>query len=250
MGGGLILTMSAAFLFSYDLITQLDLFKAHKIEIRGAYRLSEEEIYNQANINRGMNIFLINLSYARKRLLAHPWIAAAEIRLRPPSGILIQIREHSPLAFIELDKTYIINDQGEIFKEKGKLDRFQLPTIRGLSFSDLYIPDQPQTAPFRAVMEVLSLGKHLDSILPNRTIQEIHVDREIGLTLLAFKNKISIRLGYSNLSEKYDRLKHVLSHLRKRTDYNGIHFIDLNDTKRIVMRPIRAGASGDENKEV
>jgi cell division protein FtsQ len=250
LGVGFVVGMSVLFIFIYDVVTQSDYFKIEEIEIRGGHRLSMEEICGQARIEKGMNMFSANRSRAKKRLAAHPWIAEAKIRLRPPHRIQITIREHTPLAFINLDRTYIMNAHGEIFKEKSHLDRFPLPVIQGLAFFDIYLPGKPRSYPFQAVMDVLSLGNHMDSVLPNRMIKEIHVDRDVGLTVIAFKSKTAILLGYGNYAGKYKRLKRVLFHLRKRMKYEGIRFIDLNNAERIVMAPTRAGTADEDKKEV
>ena len=231
-------------------MTQSDYFNIEQIEIQGAQRLSREEIYDHAHIKKGMNIFSINLSLARKRLLNHPWIAEAEIDLKPPNGIEIKLKEHRPLAFINLDRMYILDQHGVIFKEKSTVDLFHLPVIQGLDFSDVYIPGKPRSRPFQAIMEVLTIGKKLGSTLPNHEIDTIHVDREMGLTLYESKSQMAVRLGYFDYPDKYVRLKKVLSHLQKRSDYRGVQFIDLNNEKRIVMKPITAKETRNGKKEV
>jgi cell division protein FtsQ len=251
MGIGFIMAMSATFLLAYDVLTQWDYFNVTQIDIRGANRLSKTELCDQTKIKEGANIFSANLSKAQKRLLAHPWIAEAKIGRRPPKGIQMVIREHAPLAFIKLNRTYVINTQGEIFKEKSPNDRFRLPVIQGIEFADIPVKGKPKSPPFQAVMEVLDLGKRRGNVLPNRKINRILVDREIGLTLYAFKKEMAIWLGYHNYPEKYERLKHVLSYLRRRKNYEGIYFIDLNNEKRIVVQPIKVKVTGEgKNKEV
>ena len=250
MGIGCILGVSAAFIFAYDVLTQSDYFNIKQIDIQGAQRLSKKKICDHAHIKKGMNSFSINLSLAKKRLLNHPWVAEAKIDLKPPSGIEITLKEHRPLAFINLDRMYILNQQGVIFKERSTIDLFQLPVIQGLNFSDVYIPGKPRSRPFQAVIEILAIGKKLGNTLPDHKIDRIQVDREMGLTLYASKSQMAVRLGYSGYSDKYARLKKVLSHLRKRSDYSGVQFIDLNNEKRIVMKPIKTKENRDGKKEV
>jgi cell division septal protein FtsQ len=246
----MVLGMSAAFIFAYDVVTQSDYFRVNQIEIIGARRLSAEEICRRARIKKGTNIFSTNLAQAKKRLLAHPWIAEAGIHLRPPNHIQMVITEHVPLAFIVLDRIYIMNRRGELFKEKSKLDLFRLPVVYGLEFRDLNLPDKPHRPSFQAVMEVLTLGGNPDCVLSNRAIKEIHVDREIGLTVYAFKSKVAIRLGYSDYAGKYVRLKRTLSYLRESKAYEGARYIDMNNAKRVVVKPVAPDENGTEYQEV
>ena len=250
MSVGCVLGVSAAFIFGYDVLTQSDYFNIKQIDIQGAHRLSKQEISDHAHLKKGINIFSINLPLAEKRLLNHPWISEAEIDLKPPGSIHIKVKEHQPLAFIHLDRMYVINQDGVIFKEKSIVDLLRLPVIRGLNFSDIYISGKSRSRPFQAIMDVLSMGGQLGTTLPNDKIDEIHVDREMGITLYASKSQMAIKLGYSAYPRKYARLKKVLSHLNKRNEYGEVRFIDLNNEKRIVMKPIKPTDSEDGKKEV
>ena len=84
--------------------------------IEGNQRLSGKQIAEQAQVEEGMNILAVNLTLARKRLLSHPWIAEAEVLREVPSGIKIRIREHAPLAIVDLGRRFLINEKGEIIK--------------------------------------------------------------------------------------------------------------------------------------
>ena len=52
-------------------------------------------------------------------------------------------------------------------------------------------------------MRVLNLGQQTGSILPGRAIKLIAVDREMGLTVHAFKRTKVINLGYEDYPRKY-----------------------------------------------
>ena len=74
-----LLVVSFLFIFSYDFTTQCDYFRADRLMVTGENRLSEKQVLQQAQIKKGRNIFSLNLSKARKRLLAHSWIVEAEV---------------------------------------------------------------------------------------------------------------------------------------------------------------------------
>ena len=241
--------MSVGFIFAHDVFTQSDRFRAHRIEIRGAHRLTETEILKQAQLARGINIFSANLFLARKRLLAHSWIATAEVSRELPNRIRISIEEHRPVAVIDLGRRFIMNTHGEIFKEKAESDHDPLPVIQGLHYSDIYIPGSRQIPTFKAVMKVLELGSNPQSILPNRVVKEIHVDKEIGLTIYVVDGGAAIRLGYGNYPNKYRRLKQVLSYLGKKDEFKPLHAIDLNNVNRIILYPVRDAQTEGGGKE-
>jgi cell division protein FtsQ len=265
-GVAALLVTSVLFIFAYDVITQCDYFKAKSLKIEGVQRLSQNQIIEAARVKKGMNVLAVNLAAVRKRLLAQPWIADAEIRREIPAGLHIKVKEHTPLAIIDLGRKFLLNENGRVFKEWTDTDPANLPLVYGLALNDIRIhgktaaqpsvkggnPSQlehPQNDPFEAVMQVLKLGKKNRSILTNRNIRQIQVDREIGITIVALKQMKTIVLGYHNYPLKFNMLKDILSYGKRRLSFPEFDRIDLNNVNRIVVNPVSKIPTGD-HKEV
>lgn len=265
-GTGLLalIMLSLCFIFLYDFITQCSYFKTREITVSGQNRLSKDAVIKQAGINPGMNILAFNLAVARKRLLVHPWIAEADVQRVIPAGIHIRIKEHRGVAVIDLGRKYLIDESGVIIKELSPSDTGNLPIVRGLRYADIKIPaavnkfesiqsgtaasakrstglQQSMASVYDAVVAVLSLGSSPESVLPNRQIKQISVDREMGLTLYAFDRTKTIQLGFNDYSSKYAMLKTVLNFLNQGSAWNfqDIDWIDLKNLNRIVINPFR-----------
>ncbi|MDM8549917.1 FtsQ-type POTRA domain-containing protein [Desulfobacterales bacterium HSG2] len=284
MGIAALLTMTSLLLiFLHDCFTQCDYFGAKYIAIKGICKLSEQEVMKRAQIRLGVNILSVNLSKAEKKLESHPWIAEADIRRGLPSNILVKITEQKPLAVLRIfvssptERKYrganagyweqirtitkagywedgerdclefMINTEGKIFKKWDPFrDPRNLPVITGLSFSDIRISEEErfESVPYKAVMRLLQLGKQPGSVLPNRSITKIKVDREMGVTLqlaerpgiagLSINRIKAVKLGYNNYPDKYGRLREILFYLGKQNIVN-IDSIDLNNLNRIVV---------------
>lgn len=248
--GTALLFFSLLFVFSYDFLTQCDYFRAKGLMVVGTHRLTQKQILKQANITNGVNIFSVNLSKVRKRLLAHSWIEDAEVRRELPSGINIRIKEQKPLAVLDLGRKFIINTHGEIFKEMDKKDPRNLPMISGLEFSDINVKGELRSIPFDAVMKILRLGQKPESVLPYRLIKRIRVDREMGLTIYAFDHIREIKIGYNDYPNKYAMLKDVLFYLKKNGGFSRLESIDLNNLNRIVVNPAKIEPAAKGRKEV
>ncbi|MGD2149828.1 MAG: cell division protein FtsQ/DivIB, partial [Desulfobacterales bacterium] len=135
-------------------------------------------------------------------------------------------------------------------KEMAVSDPGQLPMISGLAFSDINTSDKPRSIPFKAVMNVLELGQKCKSVLPYDLIKKIQVDREMGLTIYAFDRIKEIKIGYNDYPNKYDRLKNILAHLKKRRGFSHLESIDLNNLNRIVIHPTKKESPARGHKEV
>ena len=77
--------------------------------------MTNEQVARQARVQKGDNILSIKLSLVRNRLLAHPWIARAEVSRVIPSRLVIRVKEHTALAIVDLGQKFLINHQGQIF---------------------------------------------------------------------------------------------------------------------------------------
>ena len=273
IGLGAIAATSGLFVFMHDVVTQCDYFRTQTITIEGCERLSQKQIADQAQVRKDMNILAINLTMVRKKLLAHPWIAEAEVNREIPARLTIRIKEHAPLAIVDLGHKFLINESGKIFKEWTSGDPDHLPMVTGLQMADiatfdrqdaretfhptnpLLVEDQAKDAqyhfsPLDAVMHVLRLGQDSKSVLPNRLIKQIRVDREIGLTLHAGIQVGIIKLGYHQYPHKYSMLQHIMMVLKKRQTLPVFDRIDLNNLNRIVISPRRSKAPSGDDKEV
>ncbi len=251
LGMTLVAALSAVYSFSYGLLTQCQYFKAKTIGVVGAKRLCEKDILKQASVYPEINILSVNLGAARKRLLAHPDIDDADIVRKFPDGLAIRIKEHEPLAIVDLGRRFLIDVNGKIYKEWTGSDPKDLPEISGLQFSDLGLEEKGGADdPFTAVMQVLQMGKDPHSILPNASIKKICVDREIGVTLYAYDQQKAIKLGYNDYPDKYYRLGKVTQYLKQQLQSIDFEWIDLMNTGRIVVNPMEIQPTSEKGKEV
>ena len=272
-GGTGVALLSIIFIFCHDVITQCDAFRTKTVAVTGNYRLNREEVYERAGILPGSNILAVNTVAARKRLLAEPWIADAQIRREIPDGIHVVIREHRPLAVIDLGRRFLLDDSGTIFKELAPREADNLPVVEGLRYADIELrpsaaglpapllnrqpkADQSPASPFAAVVDVLRLGTLADSILPNRQLSRIVVDSETGITLETRKGPKTVKLGFQDYARKYTALRRLLAYLEQhRPDgWRELETVDLNNLDRIVVEPVydngKASATGHEGRKI
>jgi cell division protein FtsQ len=259
-GAGGVVFVSLFFVFVHDVFTQSEHFRAGQIQVEGGQRLSVKAILAQAGVQPGINVLSLNLAAARKRLLAHPWIAEAEIQREIPAALRIRIREHVGAAVVDVGRKFLLNPQGELFKEWEASDPADLPTVAGLDLADLRAVDRSAAAggltfldagtaaaapplpsrPMDAVLQVLTLGRDAGSILPTRALRAIRVDRELGLTLVAYDEHRAIRLGYNDYPAKYHLLRELQAFFRAQANVAEFERVDLTDLNRVIVNPVRA----------
>lgn len=260
-GLALVAAMSLGFVLVYDFLTQCAYFRAETVAVEGCRQLGEKDVLRQARVYRGINILSVNLTLARKRLLAHPWIADAQVSRELPSALHIRVQEHTPLAILDMggDRRYILNLEGEVFKAYEPSDRLDVPVVRGLEFMDVPLPEQPGGEAFDALMTALTMGRQPAAVLPNRSVRDIRVDREMGLTLHLTDDAPgpfrAVEIGYDDrgggrgYAVKYGRFQEIIDFFQREGEGLRIDAIDLKDLDRIVINPSMEDAAEDSGRE-
>lgn len=241
--------LSFALVTGHDFLTRSKIFSATSIQINGLKRLTQTEVLAQSQLKKGVNILSVNLPLIRKRVKSHQWISDVGISRRFPDTLEMTVTEQVPLAVVDLGRKFVINQAGDIFKKAEATDEKNFPLIHGLSFTDLNISDQPKDHLFKSVMAVLHLGGESGSVIPNRYLKAVHVDREIGLTLVAFDQPLVIRLGHQDYPAKFEVLTRLMAHFNARRATETIDWIDLNDPERVVMN-LKGELTQKKEKEV
>ncbi len=232
--------MSLVCIFSYDWITQCSYFRARTIEVTGCSRLDPDMIKDLAGAREGTNIFSVNLASARKRLVADPWIKEAGIRRGFPPKMSIAVCEHEALAIMDFGRLFLIDTDGNIFKEYGgSPDAAALPVISGVAYKDWAAEDVRESEVFRSVMKILTLGNSEKSVVSNRNIEAIIVDKEIGLSLKVREHETLLELGFDAYEKKLERLAAIAVHLEETELGKAFSRVDLKNPDRVVARPVR-----------
>ena len=250
-----VVLMSLFFIFCHDIILQTPYFKVTSLNVTGNNRLSAQEILDTARIGPDTNVLLVNLPLARKYLLSHPWIAAAEVSRELPGKLLLTIKEHRPLAIMDMGRKFLINMEGTIFKEVSDTDPVELPVIEGLDFSDLDLGDIRRSANYDAVLSLLEMERNPACILSHQRMRLIRVDREEGVTLYSAGPIQSVRInaikiGYQDYSEKFVRLEKIIAYIKTNKQFQGIDWVDLRQMNRVVINPLISESHSDGHKEI
>jgi cell division septal protein FtsQ len=234
-----LIIISFFFIAGYNLIVQWNYLNVKTISVNGNSQLSEEQIIKHSKLYIGENILSMNLSSAKQRLLLHPKIVSAEIIRSFPTSVAINVKEHRPIAILDLGRTFAINYSGAIFIETSSSDFKRIPIIVGFKPSDINSVGAINSTPFNEVIKILHLSIKSDNILSTNSIQRIEVDKQTGLTVNTQGRIKSIKLGYGNYPIKYERLKSIYAFLKENPDLKDFISIDLRNLNRIVLKPSR-----------
>jgi cell division protein FtsQ len=232
-----VLFLSLLFVLGHDVMTQGRMFTAKQIVVLGNRHLTEERVLELADIQPGSNIFSVNLGTARKRLLSDGWIAEARVGREIPDRLVVRIREHEPLALLDLEDKYILSREGTIIKRWEETDTFVLPLVKGLTYSDIPLNDVAHTTPFAVLMRVFKIARSNEGPLSLDRLEEIDVDRDLGITLFAKGPVKSAYIGFDRYDEKFRRVDRLLASIDRSSSDPALEIMELESDNRIVAGP-------------
>jgi len=204
-------------------------FTVGSVIVEGNKYVSIEEVYRIADIPESINIFNLNTTTIKMRLMRDLRIAETDVSRRFPGTIVISITERKPMAyvasgygFLELDK------QGVVLAALKNIKQINVPMITGIRLENEYINDKIENESIENIVNYLSL---LDEITLNQ-LSEINLkssEQIIAYTV----NSVYIRLGNSaQLSDKAKLTNEILHELSDKKKI--VEYIDLNYSPPVI----------------
>lgn len=202
-------------------------FALREVSVRGQRRVSDARIRQLAGIEPGMSVWSVDAPAAEDRLRAEPWIRSAVVRRDLPHRVVIQVREHRPVAVLapadRKGTLYYVAGHGSIFAVVSPKDAADLPCLSGLRAADLEAGDAVTA---RAVRRALTLLRASTRAPGLGGVSEIVVDRTRGLTLLPVRPAVPIEVGWGGFPTKLARLAPVLAQWSGReTEIAGVSLV-------------------------
>lgn len=228
--------------YLYDELLMSPYLAINEVKISGNTKVSRPEILWMAGVNTGDNMLKISAAEIKKGLRRSPWISEVNITRKFPDRLNIEIKERKPVAFINLDSLYLVDETGVIFKKASMDDDIDLPVITGLKREDIEegaagVLSQNARSAKASELAILAVNLiHLSAgkgIFTNEDISEINIDTTYGLTLYTMQHGTRIELGDGDVEDKLTRLAKVI---QQRNGFAGVEFVGFNYNKGVAMR--------------
>ena len=158
--------------------------------------LESDRVLQTAELQKGSNIFLVNLNRARTRIESIPEVEHAEVSRQLPNRITVQISERKPIAWLSTARgidtrdevvaskqSFLIDATGVLLQPRklSPQDRY-LPIIRHYSGDNLTEGTQTDGEEIKAALDLLRA--HQESLVAARfQIEEIDLARHYGLVV-------------------------------------------------------------------
>jgi cell division protein FtsQ len=210
---------------AYRQVTTADTFAVREIRVTGNSRLSETAVVSAAGVERGTNIFCVDVEQVAQRLKKEPWVLDAHAVRKLPRGLEIGIVERKLEALAVFDVPYLVDDSGVLFKRWAPGDPMPAPVISGLSREKLADDAEAVQA---VIDDAVALTRRyraqgLDRVAP---LAEVHAELDGGFSLTIGAEPFYVRFGKGPYRQKLARLAALLRKLRADGEKPAIVYFD------------------------
>ncbi|MGE5188756.1 MAG: cell division protein FtsQ/DivIB, partial [Gemmatimonadota bacterium] len=163
----------------YSWLGHSRIFSVQVIDVNPCDHVSRDEVAGILHgVSRG-NIWTLSTSEIGRLLLDHPYVREVSVRKSFPDKLVVRVRERKPVAMINLDSLYYVDELGEIFKRLTAYDPKGYPIVTGFARADLAAKDPVSMRNLKRTIDLLQCA---ESGVLRENISEAHFDAQDGFT--------------------------------------------------------------------
>ena len=224
----------------FDLAAGSPALTVKRIAIGGNSRMSDREIRSMLDGLEGSNLVATDLDVWRRRLLASPWIADADIRRVFPDGVSVVVRERQAAALGRVDGVlYLIDHGATIIAALGPGDVVDLPIVDGLATgrSGALLVDERRARLTGRLLGALRPHPELSA-----RVSQIDVTDLGNAVVILNDDTALVRLGDERFAERLQTYVDVRPRLRE--SMPDIDWVDLRYGSRVYAGPLETPSGG------
>src|SRR5262245_55859339 len=205
-------------------------FAVARVEVRGASRMSPEQVMAAAAIPRGTNIFRLDTADVIERIEALPEVRRADVVRELPNRVVISVEERRPFTLVHGGRLHWMDEEGRLLGASPEAVSPPMPVISGLSGDELAsmrtAPGPQARAAIGVIRALLRTGNGLAA-----EISEIDMSRREGPVLYTVDG-VEVRLGTEDWDERLARLEGVLTQIATQ----DVRTVDLRFRDQVVFQ--------------
>lgn len=198
---------SGAVLAVYAWLSHSRLFAVRVLDVNEGGRVPRDEVAAILKGVPGGNIFRLPAEQIGRRLLEHPFVERVSVRKALPDRLVVRIAERRPVAMINLDALFYVDERGRVFKRLTAYDPKEFPIITGFSPREIGARDPVALSNLARTVELLRL---VESGTLRRNISEAHYDPLDGYSLVTRDRGVRIRVGTLDVAEALRRIEEAM----------------------------------------
>lgn len=183
----------------------------------------------------GKNVFFIPFSERKRQLEEIPWVESATIMRLLPNRIKVEIRERTPVAFVQIGSRIALIDAGGVVMglPPGTRSQYSFPVIAGMAANEpLSVRAARMKIYARLIAELDEGGANYSQQLSEVNLSD---PEDIKITVADPAGAVLLHLGSSSFIERY---RTFLAHVPQwREQFKKVDSVDLRYERQVVVNP-------------
>lgn len=212
---------------------QSSFFAVSSIKVSGTKTVQPAEIIELSGLSPGENIFKIDFTGSKEKVLTHAMIEQVEMEKHLPRTLLITVKERVPLVLVPAAGGFFqIDRQGYLLRKQQGLGNSRLPIITGL--------DLPANVTLGEKLKSSKLDMGLKMVAQmdekaKQLLAEIDVSDPQKLKVYTVQGA-EVRFGdAADFQKKFKRFLQVLEEEEKMARLDDIQYIDVSFYNKPVV---------------
>lgn len=212
-------------------------FELSGVVVMGNQTLRPDELRKLVGVEPGTNIFEADLAAVRERVASHPWIKRANVRMRPPHFLQVEILERKPAALIMAGETLVVDEEGVVLGKSVAPLAGCLPMVEGFD-SQRWRPGDVVHDP-RLARSIEGVVLFQDSPVFRGQCISVRNTGPGQLRLRALGGSMELMVSENRMESQAGRLRAVADDLLRQEKYGaGGLQLDLRFPGRVIVRPL------------
>lgn len=216
-------------------------FVIRQIDAEGSTHLTRDEVIARVGLESPVNVFRFEVGTAEDALLAHPWVATAEIEKSLPGQVTIRYEERRPEGVVVLGALYLVDGTGEPFAQPTPTEAAGLPIITGL---DRTTYEADPTHAHERIRDALAVARlyQQSPLARRRPLSDVHMGDGGRTELLVGRTRVVI--GRERFKHKLDLLARIFDQLETRK-VDASYILMSSDDRRAIVKEIPLPEEGN-----
>lgn len=193
------------------LCLKLPYFNVTNIVVLNNKIINTEEILSIAKVNKGTNIFYMDLKKIETNILNNPYILKADVKRKLPNTISISVQEREAVFYIKGENNNLVIDKhGVVLEEKEDISSMNLTKLMGFEAEGSEIGKVIYSDDDRKIDFISLITELITANISN--IKITAVDLSDILDIKIYSNDMCIKLGTSqNVKDKLNLAFNIIT---------------------------------------